>query len=176
MTQIGDASTILANASLVLAQAGYLVGSTVTESGRLVVTASNPEFSLGVVEFVDAEDLPLAEHEGLLAVTDTATFSTPNKWDTYLVLMSSSKLSAESSSVDTYSITYDTRLVRRIVKWDTTGTPTAVHAALSAFVPLLAQGSVQTADVLADLVAAMGRNGVSEDAARSSVAAWMAEG
>ena len=175
MPQLGDSSTILAIASLVLGRAGYTVDSIVTETGRLVVTASNPEFSLGVVEFSDATDLALAEHEGFVAVTDQSVFPAANRWDTYLVLVSSSKLDTDSSSVETYSITYDTRFVRRIVKWDTTATPTDVEDALSPFIPLVAEGSVQTTDILAELVGAMIRNGVSEVSAQQSVSDWISE-
>lgn len=96
-------------------------------------------------------------------------------WDAYLVLISA-EASDDDDAAELQRIRQNTRGVRRLMAVGTENTDPGVQEALRPFLPLPMAAAETVSDAFAELEKQLVANGISDEIARSSVAAYKTQG
>jgi hypothetical protein len=165
---------LLAAAALLLQRHGYRTEPVALPDGRTLLLAEDDYFIVGLADFSDPQDLIAAEASASESLVDRLADldSAAKRWDVYLVLLSPSAKSGEALSETITTIVYNTRFLRRIVRWDLTPDVHVLTRALQPFLPLPAPPRDRPAAPTELLVERLAQFGIAADEARLAVAQW----
>jgi hypothetical protein len=143
-----------------------------------LLLAENDYFALGVSEFGGPADLTIAESTSASQLVDHISDRTGAKhWDTYLVLLSTSAQIGEDLIPEAVAtIVYDTRFLRRIVRWNVSPDQESLANALRPFLPLPAPQSATASNPLDRLARSLVAYGITDDEATETIERWRAVG
>ncbi len=167
---------LLAAASLVLRGKGFTVGSSsAAGTGQQLLLAENDLFVIGLVEFASPDELPVLEGSATIELAEHLASAGAKRWDAYLVLLTSLPAGNQQMSATVTDILYNTRYVRRIIRWGLAADPDVVAVALRPFFPLSAvYGGTPASDPVRQLADRLPAHGVSSVEARAAVNLWLA--
>lgn len=165
---------LLAAAALLLQRYHYWTEPVALADERTMLLAENEYFIVGLADFSDAQDLIAAEASASQSLVERLADldSTAKRWDVYLVLLSPSAKSGEDLSETITTIVYNTRYLRRIVRWDLTPDAHVLTRALQPFLPLPAPPLDRPAAPTELLVERLAQFGIGADEARLAVSQW----
>ena len=167
-------AVLLAPAALLLRGYGYWTEPVALPDGRTLLLAENDYFVFGVTEFAGAGDLSAAEASATAGLVDRLPERQPGAkhWDIYLVLLSTATRSGDDMPEAVTSIVYNTRYLRRIVRWDVTPDDVALARALQAFLPLPAPPEGRSVPAVELLSEKLTQFGIEPEAARLAIRQW----
>lgn len=167
-------SMLIAGSAVILQSLGYWTEPVALPDNRTLLLAENDYFALGLTEFGDGRDLPYAEASASAGLVDRLLDAKDGakRWDLYLVLMTAASQSGDDMPESVTSIVYNTRYLRRIVRWDLTPETHVLTRALQAFLPLPTPPRGRVAAPIDLLASNLPQFGVSPDAADLAVRQW----
>lgn len=171
-------SALLGPAALVLRGQGYMTQPVALSAGNTLLLAENDFFAMGIVEFNSTAELPAVEARaaGELAERLAAAPNGAKSWDTYLVLLSSLVRSEDAMPEAVTAVVYNTRFLRRIVRWNVQPEEISLARALRPFLPLTTAQTGKSVGAVKLLVERLPSYGVSPESAAEAMAQWRTSG
>ena len=168
---------LLAAASLVLRSHGFAVRSVPLMSlASQLLLAENEMFLVGVVEFSGNESLTVVESAASMALAERLDRAGAKRWDAYLVLITDAPSGDQQMSAAAADILYNTRYVRRIIRWELAPTEESLTLGLRPFFGLPDSGhSLSTTDPSKLMVDRMVAHGADPDDAVGAYERWKAD-
>jgi len=175
MTSAPSEPVLLGSAALLLQAHRYATHSVALASGRTLLLAENDFFAVGVVEFGIPAELSAAEAAGAAELAERlSTGAGVKRWDAYLVLISSSVLAGDAMPESVTTIVYNTRFLRRIVRWNVQPGEDSMARTLRPFLPLATAQAGQPMSALDRLAQQLPSYGVPVEDAAQAIARWRA--
>ena len=169
-------AALLAPAALVLRRHGFRTRLMASHDTHPILLAENSLFLVGVVEFSGAYDLPSIEAATSTQLADQVAAAGPKHWDAYLVLLSAAAATDRGWSEDVTDILYNTRYLRRIVRWGVIPTESSLSSALRSFLPLPPPSAAGPIDPIQRLIDELPTHGVEAEKAETALAQWRVSG
>lgn len=169
-------AALLAPAALVLRRHDFRTRPVASHESQPMLLAENPLFLVGVVEFVGASVLQSVEAAASTQLADYVADAGAKHWDTYLVLLSAAAATERGWSEDVTDILYNTRYLRRIVRWGVVPTESSLTSALRPFLPLPSPSTSGPIDPIQRLEDELPSHGVDPEKAATALAQWRAGG
>lgn len=177
MTSIPYESVLLSPAALLLQRHGYATHPVTLAPGLTLLLAENDFFAVGLVEFTTQANLSGVESLGVAELANRLSADAEAKrWDAYLVLLSPAALASDAMPESVTTIVYNTRFLRRIVRWHVQPDEDSLSRALRPFLPLAAAQSGQPMSPLDRLAERLPSYGVSAEDAAQAIVRWRATG
>jgi hypothetical protein len=180
MTTLGDLTSdsgLLAAAALVLRSRGFVVHTThLSNSSVPLLLAEDAHFVLCVIEFESADQLTALESAGTFELTEHLEGALAKRWDAYLVLLSRDLAPTNAFTSTVSDILYNTRYVRRLVRWGVSNTEESVTRALRPFVGLPNQDPGHALDPVQLLLDRLPLYGIDKTTAVEAISMWQASG
>ncbi len=137
-----------------------------------MLLAEDSLFVIGAIEFQNATELPTLEAAASLQLADQLADAGAKRWDAYLVMLSSAAATERGMSEDVTDIVYNTRYLRRLIRWGVTPTEASLADALRLFLPLPVPGMTGPVDPVQMLADRLPSRGVNPDSAAAAFAQW----
>lgn len=170
-----EVSPLLSSAAEVLGAEGFDLKSLTTDNlASPMLLAENEYFILGLSAFGDAQELAAVEGAAAVGLAEAVIESGSKRWDLYLVLLTESESQDDAMSEVVTEILYNTRYLRRVVRWDVSAVGEFMRFALRPFLPLpphRAAGDM-VEDPLRELWERLPLHGVAHDQVRKAIAQW----
>jgi hypothetical protein len=169
-------SALLGTAALVLQAHGFSTQYLGLEGGGQLLLATDPLFLVGMANFDSAADLPNVEARSSITLGDQMVEAGPHRWDSYLVLLTSSEREDFELSEDVAEITYNTQFHRRIIRWGLLPTEESLTDALRPFLPLPSANVEGPRDPVRLLAERMQLHGLDSSDVEVALAQWNEQG
>jgi hypothetical protein len=169
-------SALLGTAALVLQSHGYSTQYLVLEGSGQLLLATDPLFLVGIAKFESAADLPGVEARSSITLGDQIVEAGPRRWDSYLVLLTSSEREDFELSESVAEITYNTQYHRRMIRWGLLPTEESLTDALRPFLPLPSANVEGPRDPVRLLAERMQLHGLDSSDVAVALAQWNEEG
>jgi hypothetical protein len=169
---------LLGPAALLLQSHGFLTATIPLSAATTLLLAENDYFAIGIAEFAGPADLVSTESSSAAEIVERVSRDAGAKrWDAYLVLLSTTaQVGEDLLPEEVATIVYDTRYLRRIVRWNVAPDQDALTQALRAFIPLPAPQSGAPTSPLGRLGKSLVTYGIPEAEASDAIARWRATG
>lgn len=168
-------AALLAPAALVLRRHDFRTRPVPSHDTEPMLVAESPLFLVGIVEFAGSSDLPSIEASASTQMADYVADAGAKRWDTYLVLLSAAPATERAWSEDVTDILYNTRYLRRIVRWSVAPTESSLATALRPFLPLPLPSTAGPIDPIELLVEELPGHGVDAERVATGIAQWRAD-
>jgi len=175
-TESATRAALLAPAALVLRRHDFRTRPVASSGSQPMLLAEDPLFLIGIVEFVGASDLPSVEAGASTQLADYVADAGAKQWDTYLVLLSAAAGTERGWSEDVTDILYNTRYLRRMVRWGVVPTESSLSSALRPFLSLPLPSTPGPIDPIQRLVNELPSHGVDTEKTATALAQWRASG
>lgn len=172
----GPAKSLLAAAALVLRSHAFGLRTVpLTGMSTQLLLAENELFLLGLVEFPGPDHLAAVESAAALDLAERLDQAAAKRWDAYLVLLTDSPAANQEMSAAVADILYNTRYLRRIIRWELAPSDDSLTTALKPFLPLPDAGrAADLLDPMQALVARMVAHGIAPEDATEALELWRA--
>ncbi len=178
MTTLDDLvsdSGLLAAAALVLRSRDFDVQTVqLVDSSVPVLLAEDPHFLVCVVEFAGPDQLTALESAATFGLAERLGGAHAKRWDAYLVLLTREVAPREHLSATVADILYNTRYVRRMIRWGVANTEESLTKALRPFIALPEQSRSLVVDPLQSLIDRLPMHGIDKAAAVEAISLWEA--
>lgn len=180
MTTLNDLTSdsgLLAVAQLVLRARGFLVRTShLSNSSVPLLLAEDAHFVLCVIEFETAGQLTALESAGTFELAEQLDGALAKRWDAYLVLLTRELAPTDAFTATVADILYNTRYVRRMVRWGVANTEKSLTQALRPFMDLPHQEAGTALDPVQLLLERLPLYGIDKPSAVEAVTRWEASG
>jgi hypothetical protein len=174
---MSSSETLLGPAALLLRGHGFVTQPVTLVPGLTLLLAENDFFVVGLVEFATPVDLSSVESAS--AAEFAARLSDgggAKRWDAYLVLLSPAALAGDVMPESVTTIVYNTRFLRRIVRWNVGPDEDSLSRALRPFLPLTSAEAGEQSSPLDRLAGQLPSYGISSEDALQALAEWRMTG
>lgn len=165
---------LLGDAAALLTARGYTIQHTSLPSADPLLLAENAYFAVGIAEFTSTNGIGLLEADATFAVASRIGEERAKRWDAYLVLLSTLPASERGLPETIKDIVYNTRYLRRLVRWGVSATEESLSEALRPFLPLPPPEEAVPRDPVSLLELRMPSYGVNTEDAANAIAQWRA--
>ncbi len=178
MTTFNEAlsdSGLLAAAALVLRSRDFAVQTLqLADSSVPVLLAEDPHFLVCIVQFAGPDQLTALESAATFGLVERLDGAHAKRWDAYLVLLTRELAPREHLSATVADILYNTRYVRRMIRWGVANSEEYLTKALRPFVSLPEQSKGLIVDPLQLLLDRLPMHGIDKAAAVEAISLWEA--